>query len=260
MMEDQDYGWFVQQIKQTISIDLSLYKSKQMKRRLTTLMISRGYSHFKPYYEALMQDSQLMNEFLDRITINVSEFWRNPDVWRRLIQKFIPELSYRSPRLKVWSAACSSGEEPYTLAMIFDHLGMSNQVEILAADLDKNMLEKAKTAVYPAQSVKEVPEEYLKKYFREQNGMYHLDAALKQNVRFSQMNLLSDPFPEKLDLIVCRNVMIYFTDQAKQMLYLKFAHALKPGGILLVGSTEQILQPEQYQFESADPFFYRKVG
>lgn len=257
-MEDQDFKWFIEQFRAKTSIDLSLYKSNQMKRRLTSLMHNRGFRLFREYYQALLKNAALMDELIDRITINVSEFWRNPDIWKLLQTRFIPELLQKSSNLKIWSAACSSGEEPYTLAMILDQMQLLSSATLLATDIDVNILKKAKLGVYPKQSVREVPAEYLQKYFQKQNESYVINNEMKQKVRFSQMDLLVDPFPSRLDLIVCRNVMIYFTDQAKQMLYHKFAQALRPGGILFVGSTEQIFQPEQYHFETADTFFYRR--
>lgn len=258
-MADRDFIWFTERIKESTTIDLSLYKSNQMKRRITSLMHNRGYRLFQDYYRALLQDQKLMDELLDRITINVSEFWRNPEIWKLLETKFITELQQRSSMLKMWSAACSSGEEPYTLAMILDRMGLLDRANLVATDLDHNILKRAKLGAYPESCVREVPKADKMRYFTERDGLFYVDDKIKQKVNFSRLNLLADPFPNRLDLIICRNVMIYFTDEAKQMLYHKFARALKPGGILLVGSTEQIFLPERYQFETADTFFYRKL-
>ncbi|CAM3775938.1 protein-glutamate O-methyltransferase CheR [Cohnella lubricantis] len=257
--EDEDFLRFVANIRQATSIDLSQYKEVQMRRRLTTLRLKHGFPDFASYFAELMKNPRLLNEFLDRMTINVSEFWRNPNRWQVLMDKFFPEMIKSSPRLQVWSAACSTGEEPYTLAMILDRLGHMDRSSILATDLDEGVLAKAKQGVYLERSLRDVPADFAKAYFKETDGAFAVSDRLKLAVRFQKQNLLLDSFGEGFDLIVCRNVMIYFTEEAKHVLYAKFAKALKPGGILFVGSTEQIFSPGQYGLATADTFFYRRM-
>ncbi|WP_020616676.1 CheR family methyltransferase [Paenibacillus daejeonensis] len=257
-MEDQDFSLFIKRIKEKTAIDLSQYKEAQMKRRLTTLRTKHGFTTFHTYMDALQKDPQLMNEFLDRMTINVSEFWRNPNRWQALEQRFLPELMKESPRLRIWSAACSTGEEPYTLAMILDHLSVLDRSSILATDLDHKVLEKAQSGNYLDRSIRDVPPAYIKRYFTMSDDLYAVQGLLKKAVKFKQHNLLHDRFEGPFDLIVCRNVMIYFTEEAKQQLYRKFSQALRPGGVLFVGSTEQIFSPAQYDLETVETFFYRK--
>ncbi len=198
--------------------------------------------------------------FLDRMTINVSEFWRNPNRWQVFRDKLIPEMAHKSKKLKIWSAACSTGEEPYTIAMILAEKQLLSSAYLLATDIDAGALEKSNEGVYLARSLKEVPEPYLKKYFREVGATYHISGELKRSVNFRRQNLLVDPFESGFDLIVCRNVTIYFTEEAKHQLYHKFAKALKPDGLLFVGSTEQIFSPAQYGLQPAETFFYRKIN
>lgn len=257
-MEDQDFALFIRKIKEATKIDLALYKEAQMKRRLTTLRLKRGYSTFAAYFAALMKEKDLLAEFLDRMTINVSEFWRNPNRWEILQTKFIPEMIRANRKIKCWSAACSTGEEPYSLAMILAENNVLTSSLLLATDIDEGVLEKAKQGVYLERSIRDVPAPYFKKYFTQEQMTYCVKDELKRGVRFQKGNLLNDAFEQGFDLIVCRNVMIYFTDQAKHQLYHKFSDALKPGGILFVGSTEQIFSPAQYNLETAETFFYRK--
>jgi chemotaxis protein methyltransferase CheR len=165
-----------------------------------------------------------------------------------------------NPQLQIWSAACSTGEEPYTLAMILDSLGVLNRITLTATDIDDGVLKKAKDGVYLERSLRDVPTEFKSKYFTPYEGAFKVADQLKKAVKYQKQNLLLDKFGERHDLIVCRNVMIYFTEEAKHILYGKFAKALKPGGILFVGSTEQIFSPSQYGFEPADTFFYRKTN
>ncbi|MCJ8011084.1 protein-glutamate O-methyltransferase CheR [Paenibacillus sp. KQZ6P-2] len=258
-MPDPDYISFIQNIKQSTGIDLSEYKEAQMKRRLTTLRVKNGYQSFASFYEAISKDKALFYEFLDRMTINVSEFWRNPNRWEVLRDIILPELSAGGKRrLKVWSAACSTGEEPYTLAMILDGKGLIGDTSLVATDIDEGALAKAKQGLYLERSLKDVPPDVASKFFAQAGALYKFSEQLKKSVQFSKQNLLTDRFEENHDLIVCRNVMIYFTEEAKNKLYHKFAAALRPGGYLFVGSTEQIFTPGQYGLEPTETFFYRK--
>lgn len=255
---DADFSRFIEQIRTQTRIDLSQYKENQMKRRLTTLRLKHGYTTFAAYWDALRKSPELMEEFLDRMTINVSEFWRNPGRWEVLNNRFLPELLSRTTKLRCWSAACSTGEEPYTLAMLLEELGAAGRSEIDATDLDRGVLAKAQTGEYHARSIKEVPRAFLDRYFDAAQTGYTVKPELRRNIRFRQHNLLDDSYSGPYDLIICRNVMIYFTEEAKAVLYRKFAEALKPGGILFVGSTEQIFSPAEYGLETADTFFYRR--
>lgn len=256
---DPDYASFIRDFKKVTGIDLSLYKEAQMKRRLTTLRERKGYHSFASFFAAILKDETLMAEMLDRMTINVSEFWRNPNRWEVLRNVFLPELLKQSSRLKCWSAACSTGEEPYSLAMILEKLGALKEAKITATDIDDNALARAKIGVYPNQSLRDVPADFREAFFTPQGALFALANELKRAVNFTKGNLLSDSFDNGYDLIICRNVMIYFTEEAKHGLYHKFSKALRQGGIMFVGSTEQIFTPGQYGLEPADTFFYRKM-
>jgi chemotaxis protein methyltransferase CheR len=253
-----DYQQFIANIKRKTGIDLSLYKEAQMKRRLTSLYEKRGLKNFQQFFAAIEKDETLFHEFLDRITINVSEFYRNAKRWGVLEKKILPKLLAQNRRLKIWSAACSTGEEPYTIAMILSKFMPLTHISILATDIDENAIARAQIGLYTERSLQEVPEEMRKKFFTKEGMYYKIDEKIKKAVTFKKHNLLADPFGRFFDLIVCRNVLIYFTEEAKQKLYGQFNEALRPGGILFVGSTEQIFNPALYGFEIEDTFFYRK--
>lgn len=255
----REYQHFIEKVFHLTGIDLSLYKEAQMKRRLTSLYEKKGFQSFHQFFIAISKDEHLMNEFLDRMTINVSEFYRNYKRWQVLETKILPKLLKKNRHLKIWSAACSTGEEPYTIAMIMSKLIPLSQVSILATDIDENALARAKMGVYPERSLNEVPNEMKRKYFTKEKDVYHIANEIKRTVTFKKHNLLADPFGGPYDLIVCRNVLIYFTEEAKDILYKKFSDALKKDGIFFVGSTEQIFNPNVYQFTTEDTFFYRKL-
>lgn len=253
-----DYEQFIDGIKKKTGIDLALYKEAQMKRRLTSLYEKKGYRNFVEFLHALEKDRDLMNEFLDRMTINVSEFYRNAKRWEVLQNKIFPFLLKNNQRLKIWSAACSTGEEPYSIAMVLsNHIPLS-QIQVFATDIDENVIQKAKLALYPERSLAEVPRDIKAKYFVNEGQFYKVKEEIKKTVTYKKHNLLKDSYDSNFDLIVCRNVMIYFTEQAKDQIYHNFSKALRPGGILFVGSTEQIFNPARFGFEVEDTFFYRK--
>ncbi|SDQ54491.1 CheR family methyltransferase [Virgibacillus salinus] len=254
----QDYINFVSDIKHKLKIDLTLYKETQMKRRLTSLRDKRGYQRFSDYLKAIAQDELLLNEFLDRITINVSEFYRNPKRWEVMQSVILPSLLKSGKKLSIWSAACSTGEEPYSIALMVKEHFPNADFTILATDIDNLVLERAKQGAYTEQSLKELPESVRDKYFKQESGLYHIDNEIKHHVRFKKHDLLSDIYPRNMDLIVCRNVLIYFTDQAKNIIYQNFSDSLKHNGILFVGSTEQIFSPDKYNMSLIDTFFYKK--
>ncbi|WJY28593.1 CheR family methyltransferase [Sporosarcina trichiuri] len=254
-----DYTQFIANVKKKTGIDLSLYKEAQMKRRLTSLYEKRKCRDFMEYFELIRSDQAMMDEFLDRMTINVSEFYRNGSRWEVLDRKIIPQLLENSKKLKCWSAACSTGEEPYSMAMVLSNHMPLREVSITATDLDQGVIEKAKVGLYPERSLKEVPADVKKKYFTQEGQFFQVTDEVKRTVSFKKHNLLEDSYGSDYDLIVCRNVMIYFTEEAKDQIYSSFAKALKPGGILFVGSTEQIFSPDRYGLESEDTFFYKKL-
>lgn len=258
---DRDYEDFKKSIFDRTGIDLSLYKEAQMKRRLIALRDKRSFGTFSDYFRALTKNPELLTEFLDRMTINVSEFYRNPSRWDVLEKKIIPLLAEDRSSLKVWSAACSTGEEPYSLSMMLaDYKKNVSRFSILATDLDQQVLEQAKKGFYFEKAIKDVPNDKKARHTIKDELGIRVSDSVKKHVTFKKQNLLSDHFETDYDLIVCRNVMIYFTEEAKAVLYQKFSKALRKGGVLFVGSTEQIFNPGLYDLESVEPFFYRKLS
>ena len=202
----------------------------------------------------------MLEEFVTYLTINVSEFYRNPDQWKVLENEILPYLFERFGNdIRIWSAACSTGDEPYTLVMLLAKFIPLNRIHILATDLDKQVLEKAQIGLYDEKSLKGLPKEFIKKHFTQVGGeSYQIHDEIKKCVEFKQHNLLKDSYPSGCDMIVCRNVMIYFTEDAKKSIYHKFNQALNEDGMLFVGSTEQIISAEDYGFTAYRSFFYKK--
>ncbi len=255
----RNYNFFVENFKTLSGIDLSLYKERQMKRRINSYMKRHGISSYDSFLNYLEEKNENLKEFLCFLTINVSEFFRNPAQWSVLEKKIIPYILKHNQKPFIWSTACSTGEEPYTLAMIFSKYISLREFKILATDIDENVLHIAQKGVYNKKSLKNLPEEYLQHFEVLCEGVYKVDERLKRCIKFKKINLLIDPFPQKCDLIVSRNVLIYFTENAKQSIYKKFYDSLAEWGILFVGNTEQIIMSFKYGFTPMENFFYKKL-
>lgn len=256
-----DYEGFKKQVYTLTSIDLSAYKERQMKRRIDALISKNRFKGYDDYVSAIKTNKDMLDEFVNYLTINVSEFYRNPDQWKILENEIFPELIKESGRsLKIWSAACSTGDEPYSLAMVLSKYVPLANISILATDIDKQVLEKAKLGLYNDKSLAGLPKEYTTKYFTKVgSSAYQISNDIKKCVQFKQHNLLKDPYPTGYDLILCRNVLIYFTEEAKEEVYRKFNGTLRKGGVLFVGSTEQIIKYRELNYESRRSFFYTKL-
>lgn len=259
-MSAYDYEYFKGAVLQLTKIDLNAYKEKQMKRRIDTLIAKNGINGYEKYVQLLKSDKNKFDEFVNYLTINVSEFYRNPEQWDLLDKEIFPELIKKFGRnLKIWSAACSTGDEPYSLVMALSkHLPLS-QIKIIATDIDNQVIEKAKLGLYSEKSIAAVPEEFKLKYFTKVGPSYRISEEIKSRVEFRSHNLLKDSYEKNCDLIVCRNVLIYFTEEAKEEIFIKFHSSLKPEGCLFIGSTEQIINYKDLGYKRKNSFFYERV-
>ena len=253
------YEEFKKQVNGLVNIDLNFYKEKQMKRRISSLISRNNFNDFDDYFLALKKDKALLEQFINYLTINVSEFYRNASQWDVLKEEIIPDLLSGGKRsLKVWSSACSTGEEPYSLIMMLSNFFPLKDIKVLATDIDDEAINKAKIGLYSEKSLANIPKDFKEKYFENVQGSFKISDEIKRCVEFKKIDLLKDPFPSNIDLLTCRNVMIYFTEEAKELLYEKFHKSLNKDGILFVGSTEQIIMPEKYNLKSARTFFYKR--
>jgi chemotaxis protein methyltransferase CheR len=254
-----DLAYFEQWVLKEYNINLSAYKSNQLHRRILSLMSRVGVSTVDEYIALLKKDSSQKQKFLDFITINVSEFFRNPEIFDELAEKLRTELLDKSSSLKVWSAACSIGAEPYSLAMILDNLSPNGRHKIVATDIDNTIIERAKQGEYTFSEVKNVKKDYLNKYFKITGDKYIIEQKIKNMVTFKKHDLILENYEKEFDLIVCRNVVIYFNQDVKDEIYKKFSASLKKGGMLFVGATESIYNYKEYGFDKASTFIYRKL-
>jgi chemotaxis protein methyltransferase CheR len=241
-------------------IDLNAYKRQQMERRIRSNMQRYNVSTFQQYYSLLQSNEAARDEFLDRITINVSELFRNLDQFDVLKKSVLPKLLAEKRDLNIWSAGCSCGAEAYTLSILLNELAPSGHHKILATDIDDKMLARCKAGVYQAHEMRSVSGARTAKYFDKQPDGYVAKDIIRSQIKCQKHNLLDDKFDRGFDLILCRNVVIYFTDETKTNLYTRFLGALRPGGYLFVGGTERIGNAAEIGFANDLPFFYRKPG
>lgn len=256
---EADFIKFIERLYAEEGIDLSQYKQNQMRRRINTMINQNGCKGYVEFLDKCKKDIELYRKFIDRITINVSEFFRNTEKYVLLERHFFAPLLSRTKNPVIWSAGCSTGEEPYTLALLLEKYNASPGCKILGWDFDRNALANAEKGEYDAKALDTVPKEMLKKYFEPvDGGRYRVTQALKNRVRLERHNMLEDRFPTSVDIILCRNVVIYFREQAKHELFVKFGQALGRDGVLMIGASERIPNSEEAGLRSPEPFFYVK--
>jgi chemotaxis protein methyltransferase CheR len=261
-MDTNEYNYIKREVMTLTSIDLNFYKDAQMQRRLNTYLLRSGKPSWRSYFNDIRKDPAEVRKLKDYLTINVSSFFRDVEKYDYLREKIFPELLKTRQQLRIWSAGCSRGQEPYTMAMMLVELtGAFRRHTILATDLDRSVLDAAKAGgPYTDDDVAHVPQALYDRSFRQAEGKHWIKDDLRKRITFKQHNLLADSFETNFDLIVCRNVVIYFTAPVKDKLYQNFYQALRKGGIMFVGGTEIVPKASDKGFETAGISFYRRNG
>ncbi|MCL6639028.1 MAG: protein-glutamate O-methyltransferase CheR [Firmicutes bacterium] len=255
-----NFEFFKETLRQRYKIDLNAYKETQMKRRLDSLMAKKKMrtGSYEEVLDWLAKDKNALVEFMDTLTINVSEFFRDKHAFDVLENQVLPSILAAKNSLRIWSAACSVGAEPYSIAIILDEKTPGRRHVIEATDIDQSVLAAAALGRYGPEQVRNVAPGRLAKYFKKQGSHYYLDERIKKSVHFRRHDLLVDPFGSDYDLIVCRNVTIYFTREAQGKLNEKFYRALAPGGYLFIGASEMIFNYRELGYEKKHSCFYQK--
>jgi chemotaxis protein methyltransferase CheR len=251
---------FCEGIRRLTGIDLTLYKRAQMERRIRTFAERRSITSLPEYLEVLAADREQLEQFLDRVTINVSQLWRNPEQFTRLADQVIPELAAEG-RLRCWSAGCSYGAEAFTIAAIARTVAPDARIEVHGTDIDRRMVDRARDGIFTADDARGVPRDQLDRWFeRLEDGRYRALPELRAVTRFEPGDLLRDQFPAaRYDLVLCRNVVIYFTEDVRDRLHARLAETLRTGGYLMIGSSERVASPADLGLTTVHPFIYRKA-
>jgi chemotaxis protein methyltransferase CheR len=252
-------------IKHSLKIDLENYKDEQMKRRLDSWLVRSRAGTWNEYFELVSRDSIELERFRNYLTINVTEFFRDPPRWNTLRDEILPYLqtyaasNHQDGGLKLWSAGCSIGAEPYSIAILMAETAPRQAYSLLATDLDRGALSRARgRGPYTPEDIHNLEPVQRHKYLTPSVPHFVVE-SLQKHIRFREQDLLADRFEHGFDLIVCRNVVIYFTTGAKDSLYAKFTAALRPGGILFLGGTEIISGAARFGLQNFGISFYRKL-
>ena len=234
-----------QQIQSTVGFFCEGYKERCLRRRIAVRMRARAVHTYAAYGALLRTDPAEYERLVDALTINVSKFYRNPEVWEMLSRRILPELcALPDPVIRIWSAGTASGEEAYSASIMVqeyarEHGEEISRFEILGTDIDRDSLAYAERAEYTDFAMTDLDEELAGRWF-DHHGVHRLRPGARQNVRFDTLDLIRDPFPENQHLIFCRNVIIYFERAIQEELFARFHEALVPGGILVLGKVEAL--------------------
>lgn len=259
-----DFERFCAGIKQLLGVDLSTYKRKQMERRARGMASRSRAETLTEYLQMLQEDPVLLDRFMERMTITVSQLWRNRDIFEVIEKQLLPELDATADgrRLKLWSVGCSYGAEPYTLAAVCLELGsrLGQVPQIRATDINPRMIEQAQRGNFTAEDARDAPARLLQKYFeRGQRGGWTAGVELKSLIHFKVADLFTSN-NEPVDMILFRNVAIHFERDLRDKAHAILAAALRPGGMLVLGSTEMIVGPGELGLERVRPFVFRKAA
>jgi chemotaxis protein methyltransferase CheR len=265
---DKEFKLFQEIIYRHTGIHMSDKKRNLIVARLSKRLRALKLTNFSDYYEYLTENSNTSDELINlinRITTNKTDFFREIHHFDFLSEEIFPAIirDSKERKLRIWSAGCSTGEEPYSLAMIVSEAFRNEKgwdIKILATDLDTEVLMKAAAGVYPSQVVTPVPINYLSKYFERTSVGYEVTRNIKSMVAFRKLNLMDPAFPMKkaFDIIFCRNVMIYFDEETKFSLINKFHHHLKGNGYMFVGHSESLMHMKDI-FKFLKHTVYQKV-
>lgn len=245
------------------------YKDKCLRRRIAVRMRASGTVTPQEYAGVLDQDPREYDRLLRSLTINVTKFFRNWESFAALDVKVVPALWERGEQVRIWSAGCASGEEPYSLAILMYKHAIEtgaehrlDRIRIVGSDIDADSLGAAERAFYAASALGETPSELRARYFEEIAGLHTVVPGAKNLVSFERSDLLTDAPPmEAVDLLVCRNVIIYFEREAQDKLFAAFHRAIAPGGYLMLGKVETLLGEARSLFApvNARERIFRKI-
>jgi chemotaxis protein methyltransferase CheR len=257
-LDQPAYDRMARDVRSLLGIDLTQYKPAQVWRRVNGFATAKGLADADALVAKVKMDADLRQAFLDMLTINVSEFFRNPEAWEVMVEQFLKPMLLGQPSVRIWSAGCSLGYEPFTIAMLAREIAPLKPIYILATDLDDTILSRAKKGTYTDPQMAGVSPERRARFFRKVETSWEVKPELAALVTWRRHDLLRDPYENPFDIICCRNVVIYFTEPAKAELYQRFSEALRPGGLLFLGATESIPNVRAVGLAPSGGTFYRR--
>jgi chemotaxis methyl-accepting protein methylase len=262
MLDQQldDFSQLTRKISVERGFGCASYKEKCLRRRIAVRMRARGVHTYSDYSRILDSDVGEYDRLLDALTINVTKLFRNWEAYAALAATVVPTLWHReTPTIRIWSAGCSSGEEPYSLAILFHRyaatsgmLAQLGRVDVLGTDIDRRCLSAAERGDFEESDFADTPDDLRRRYF-ESGPPFTVSPTIRRMVRFESRDMLSGGAPRgSHDLIVCRNVLIYFDRETQEHVFDAFYQAMSPGGFLMLGKVETLLGRARSQFAPVD--------
>ncbi|HKM43316.1 MAG TPA: protein-glutamate O-methyltransferase CheR [Limnochordia bacterium] len=253
-----DYEKLKRDIDKALGIDLTSYKDQQMRRRINQWIERHRLNSYDQLIATLNKDQDHRQKFKEYLTINTSNFFRDTRVFDDIRDKVLPQISQRN-RPRIWSAGASIGAEIYSIAILMNEAKFTPSL-LLATDLDEMILGKAQAGEYLSNQIAGADPVYLEKYFSKKgNDRWVIDESIRKQVVFKKHDLLRSTYERNFDLILCRNVFIYFTSETQQRLITNFVQSLKPSGFFIVGSAEQIMDPTKHGLQRVSYCIYQKT-
>jgi chemotaxis protein methyltransferase CheR len=258
---DAEFAALTEKISRERGFGCASYKEKCLRRRIAVRMRARGVHTYRDYAAILDGDAREYELLLDALTINVTKLFRNWETFAAIAEDVIPALwPAKDEHVRCWSAGCASGEEPYSLAILMHRAAMQQKddraltrITILGTDIDRLSLKAAERGTFGEDAFADTPPAIRRRYFTPRPP-HALDPAVKAMVQFERRDLLHEPTPSGgLDLITCRNVIIYFDRASQELLFQRFFDALVPGGFLVLGKVETLLGPTRNLFVPVNP-------
>jgi chemotaxis protein methyltransferase CheR len=257
-LDQAAYERLAGEVSLLLGIDLNHYKPAQVWRRVNGFAAARGLPGADELVARARHDAALRQAFLDMLTINVSEFFRNPEAWDTLTEQFLRPMLRTQESVRIWSAGCSQGSEPFSIAMIVHELAPATPARIVATDVDETILSRARKAVYTETQMAGISAARRARFFSSVPEGWEVRPEIRSLVAFRRHDLLADRCDGTFDIIVCRNVVIYFTEAAKADLLARFVNSLRPGGVLFMGATESILNARALGLVPLGGTFYQR--
>lgn len=266
-LTDKHFRFVQKLVAERTGISLSDAKRDMIYGRLTRRLRALSLDNFDTYFEVLKgEDEQELVEFTNAITTNLTAFFREPHHFDFLAKTVLPGLmkTKRDRSIRIWSAGCSSGEEPYSIAMVINEVVPSDwDVRILATDLDSNMVERASKGIYPLERVEGIDKPRLRKWVRRGKGdnstMVKMSRNLQDIITFKQLNLMHDwPMKGKFDIVFCRNVVIYFNKDTQKQLFTRYADMMTNDSHLFIGHSESLYKVSD-RFKLLGQTIYKKL-
>ncbi|WP_340818897.1 protein-glutamate O-methyltransferase CheR [Methanolobus sp. WCC4] len=255
--KDADYEMLKKLIHQKLGFNCEQYKDSHFKRRIDVRLRATNSKTYGEYVACLQTDRNEFPELMETLTVNVTNFFRNPEVYDVIEKQVLPAIikakSTGLRSIRIWSAGCSIGVEAYSIAMLLKHLLGDDfkrySIKITGTDIDKESLARAQRGVYSRMEVKDVRPAFLNKFFTKEGNDYVINDELKKITQFKKQDLISGPKMSGFDAVFCRNVTIYFEKELQEKLYMDFYNALSKDGFFVMGKTETLLGPSKDTFK-----------